>query len=147
MSDQAKLDRGEISRQLISVSRALHSLEPRHRAIAGLELTSVFEFEGAIVAYVRLGVPMTVSEVSQVDTEVEQKISSRFLMIEDSAPQAKRIQEVMVPSTVISHASAWLPDGSQIIKVQVKDQRKQDSDRLQKIAKRVLGAEIYVYPA
>lgn len=146
LSDQTKLDSGEITHDLIRVSRTLKSLEQRHRGLADAELTSVTPIDDTLVAYIKLGTPIAIPEFASLDQEAQSRLGSKLILVEQTGSQAKLVQEIMAPCTVYSQASAWLPDGTRVIKVRAKQDHGANiqGETLQKIARQVLGSELYV---
>jgi len=147
-SDQAKLEQGKISQLDIDVSRALYRLQKRFRFIDFLQVVSTKQSDFLVLVYVDSAKLLSYNELAELNVELKREMKKEIRILEVRASKPKLIQELLLPVKIVSHSNVWLPDGSQVLKVSVKNEdlkRLGDSvDTLKKMVSSTLDTQLFI---
>lgn len=147
-SDQAKLEQGKITQLDIEVSRALFRLQKRFRFVDFIQIISTRQSDLLILVYVDSTKPLSYNEIAELDAELKKEMKKEIRILETKASKPKLIQELLLPIKIVSHSNVWLPDGSQVLKVSVRNEDLQrlgnSVDTLKKMVSSTLDTQLFI---
>lgn len=145
---QSRLERGEISKADVDVSKAIVQLLDRVPELARVTLKKASEVGGSYVLEFEQSDVNSLRENSIVRSELEGELRGKVWLVAAGSNDRKFLEDVFFPAKVLTVNTVWLPDGGKKTKVIVPTRRSErrigDFDKLRDAVKQARGIELLV---
>ena len=119
---QSLIDSGEITNLDINVAMEITALEQKHPALKDITFYRAVEVGHLIVVLVgERDLPVILGHRGRIIKTIEQNLKKRIRVIETSSSTKKLIEDLLIPVEVAGINEIYLPDGSTVKKVRIRN--------------------------
>lgn len=119
---QSLLDSGELTNLDITVAMELNKLEKSYPALKDITFYRAVEVGPLVVVLVgESDLPTILGQRGKIIRALEQSLKKRIRVIETSSSTGKMVEDLLTPAEVAGINTIWLPDGSTVKKVRIRN--------------------------